>query len=335
MRSVRRRKTFELCGAAIFAACLCAAAPSLAQEKLVLKAADVQPPGYPTVEAVARMATKLQAATGGRVNIQLYPSMQLGGEKELIEQTRAGTIQLLRVSSGLMGQLVPELDVLNLPYMFRSAAHIEKFMDGPIGDELLKKITDSPRSELVGLGWMSSGTRHFYNSKRPIRSIGDLRGLKIRVIPNPVFVDMAEALGATGVALGYDQLIDAFKGGMVDGAENNEPSYQAGEHFRYAKYYSLTGHLTMPELLVFSRRAWATLSESDRALVMKLAKEAQLEQRTLWAEMQRQSLEKMKRDGVQINEVGDKRPFAVAVQPVWQWHAGQFLPLIRRIQDIR
>jgi tripartite ATP-independent transporter DctP family solute receptor len=281
------------------------------------------------------MGAKLQAATGGRLRIQIYPSMQLGGEKELIEQTRAGTIQIARVSNGLMGQIVPELDVLNLPYMFRNAVHIEKLMDGPIGDELLKKITDSPRSDLVGLGWMSAGTRNIYNNKHPIRTLSDLRGLKIRVIPNSVFVDTVESLGGVGVGLGYDRLVDAFKSGMVDGAENNEPSYEAGEHFRFARYYSLTGHLTMPELLVYSRRAWLTLSDGDRALIIKLAKEAQQEERSLWADMEKRSLERMQREGVEINDVSDRKPFAVAVQPVWQWHAAQYLFLIQRIQAIK
>ena len=335
MRSIEAPGTFKLGIAAMALAFFSAPCPGTAQESVVLKAADVQPEGYPTVEALARMGIKLHAATNGRLSIEIHPSMRLGGEREVIEQTRAGTIQIARVSNGLIGQLVPELEVLNLPYMFRDAAHLESMMDGPIGDELLKRITQSPRSEIVALGWMSSGTRNIYNNSRPIRTIRDLKGLKIRVIPDSVFVDTMEMFGATGIGLGYDRLVDALKSGLVDGAENNEPSYTAGEHFKYAKYYSLTGHLTMPELLVFSKQAWLRLSSSDQALIMKLAREAQLEQRALWAEMEKKSLAKMSQEGVEINEVSDKRPFVVAVYPVWQWHGSQFLSLIRRIQDIR
>src|SRR5205807_1206356 len=186
-----------------------------AQQKLVLKAADVHPLGYPTVEAVVRMGKKLESATSGRVSIQMYPSMQLGGEKEMIEQAQVGAIAIARISVGPMGPLIPELNVFNLPFMFRDNAHMEKVVDGPIGDELLKKLSDHPTAALIGLCWMNAGSRNVYNSKKPIKSVEDLKGLKIRMMGNPVFVDTMNALGGNGVAMGFDQLVNAMQTGVV------------------------------------------------------------------------------------------------------------------------
>src|SRR5262245_58996856 len=167
--------------------------PALAQQKIVLKASDVHPLGYPTVEAVVRMGKALEAGSGGRLSIQMYPAMQLGGEKEMIEQAQVGALAMARVSVGAMGPMVPEINVFNLPFMFRDDAHMEKVIDGEIGDELLKKLTDLPTSGLVGLCWMNAGTRHVYNSKRPIKAVEDLKGLKIRMMGNQVCVDTMNA----------------------------------------------------------------------------------------------------------------------------------------------
>ena len=308
---------------------------ALGQAKLVLKATDVHPLGYPTVEAVVRMGKKLEAATNGRISVQMYPSMQLGGEKEMIEQAQVGALHIARISVGPMGPLVPELNVFNLPFVFRDAAHAEKVMDGPIGDEMLKKLSDHPTAGLIGLCWMNGGTRNVYNSKHPIKTVEDLKGLKIRMMGNPVFVDTMNSLGGNGVAMGFDQLVNAMQTGVVDGAENNEPSYESGQHYRYAKYYSRTGHLIIPELLVFSKKSWEGLSKEDQALVMKVAKEAQQEQRTLWYEREKASMEILKKAGVEINDVADKKQFQAAVKPVWDKYGAQHAALIQRIQDVK
>src|SRR5213080_3159434 len=243
-------------GAALAAACFALPSAGVAQPKQVWKASDVHPLGYPTVEAIVRMGKKLEAQTGGRYSIQMFPSMQLGGEKEMIEQAQVGALQIARISVGPMGPLVPELNVFNLPFMFRDDAHMEKVIDGPIGEEMLKKLSEHPTAGLIGLCWMNAGTRNVYNSRRPIRTIEDLKGLKIRMMGNPVFVDTMNALGGNGVAMGFDQLVNAMQTGVVDGAENNYPTYATGQHYRYAKYYSLTGHLMIPEILVFSKKIW-------------------------------------------------------------------------------
>ena len=311
------------------------AAPAMAQQKMVLKATDVHPLGYPTVEAVVRMGKKLEAATNGRLSIQMYPSMQLGGEKEMIEQAQVGALAIARISVGPMGPIVPELNVFNLPFMFRDSAHMEKVIDGPIGDELLKKLSDHPTAGLVGLCWMNAGVRNVYNSKKPIKSVEDLKGLKIRMMGNPVFVDTMNALGGNGVAMGFDQLINAMQTGVVDGAENNEPTYTTGQHFRYAKYYSMTGHLIIPEILVFSKRTWQSLSKEDQDLITKLSKEAQQEVRSLWYEMEAKSIDDMKKNGVEITPIADKKPFQDAVKPVWDKYGAQQQALIKRIQDTK
>jgi len=269
---MKRREFARMATLGVAAASIGAGAS--AQARMVLKATDVHPTGYPTVAAVEAMGKKMEAATGGRISIQMFPSMQLGGEKEMIEQAQIGALQIARISVGPMGPLVPEMNVFNLPFMFRDAAHMEKVIDGPIGDELLKKLSDHPTANLIGLCWMNSGTRNVYNSKRPIEKLEDLKGLKIRMMGNPLFVDTMNALGGNGVAMGFDQLINAMQTGVVDGAENNEPSYESGQHYRYAKYYSLTGHLMIPELLVFSKRSFNAMSKDDQALLMKVSREA-------------------------------------------------------------
>jgi len=329
------RRTILQLGAATAFLAAGFSAPAFAQQKLVLKATDVHPLGYPTVEAVVRLGKKLEAATNGRLSVQMFPAMQLGGEKEMIEQAQVGALAFARISVGPMGPLVPELNVFNLPFMFRNVAHAEKVMDGPIGDEMLKKLSDHPTANLIGICWMSGGSRNVYNSKKPIKTVDDLKGLKIRMMGNPVFVDTMNSLGGNGVAMGYDQLINALQTGVVDGAENNEPSYESGQHYRYAKYYSNTGHLIIPEILVFSKKIWQTLSKEDQALIMKLGKEAQLEQRKLWAEREKASLEAMKKAGAEINEVADKKPFQAAVKPVWDKYGSQHQALIQRIQDVK
>src|SRR5271167_4698712 len=283
-----------------------------AEQKTVLKASDVHPEGYPTVQAVENMGKKLEAATGGRLSIQMYASMQLGGEKEAIEQAQVGALQLARVSVGALGPVVDDLNVFNLPFLFRDTAHMDKVIDGPIGQELLDKVTNNPNTHLVGLAFMDAGARNLYDTKKPIKDIADVKGLKVRVMGNPMFVDMMNALGGNGVAMGYDQVFSALQTGVVDGAENNPPSFVFDNHFQVAKFYTLTEHLIVPEILVFSRKTWDTLSKEDQALVRKFAAEAQADERTLWQAYEKQAIDKARANGVQIIETIDKKPFQKA-----------------------
>jgi len=308
--------------------------PAGAQTKTVFKASDVQPAGYPTVVATENLGKKLEAATNGRLSVQMYPSMQLGGEKETIEQTQIGAIQMLRVSVGSMGPIVDDINVVNMPFLFRNTAHAEKMMDGPIGQELLDKITASPNAGLVALCWMDAGARSLYNTKRPIKAIEDIKGLKFRVIGNPIFIDMMNALGGNGVAMGYDQVFSALQTGVIDGAENNPPSYVFSNHYTAAKYFSLTEHLIIPEVLVFSKKAWTQLSADDQNLIKKFARDAQLEERELWNKYQLQAMDKAKAAGCQIIEIADKAPFQNAVKPVWDKYGPKYQDTIKRIQAI-
>ena len=310
------------------------ATSAFAQQKVVLKASDVHPAGYPTVVAVENMGKKLEAATNGRISVQMFPSMQLGGEKEAIEQAQIGAIALARVSVGALGPVIDDLNVLNLPFLFRNTAHMQKVMDGPIGQELLDKVTNNPRAGLVGICWMDAGARSVYDTKRPIKNIADLKGLKVRVMGNPMFVDMMNALGGNGVAMGYDQVFSALQTGVVDGAENNAPSFVFDNHYQVAKYYTLTEHLIVPEILVMSRKTWDALSKNDQTLIMKFGREAQLEERALWTKYENDAMDKAKAAGIQITQISDKTPFQDAVKPVWDKYGPKYAELIKRIEAV-
>ena len=321
-------------GAAGLATGLVPVSPARAQAKQAFKASDVQPVGYPTVVATENLGRKLEAATNGRLSVKMYPSMQLGGEKETIEQTQIGAIQLLRVSAGTLGPIVDEINVVNMPFLFSNMAQAEKFMDGPIGQELLDKITANANAQLVALCWMNSGARSLYNTKHPVKTIADIKGLKFRVIGNPIFIDMMNSLGGNGVAMGYDQVFSALQTGVIDGAENNPPSYVFSNHYTAAKYLSLTEHLVIPEVLAFSKRAWTALSADDQALIRKFAREAQMEERVLWNQYEQLAMEKAKAAGCEIIEIADKTPFQNAVKPVWDKYGPKYQEMITRIRAI-
>jgi len=311
-----------------------AAPMARAQAKTVLKASDVHPAGYPTVAATENLGKKLEQATNGRLSMQMFSSMQLGGEKETIEQTQLGALQFNRVSVGTLGPVVDDLNAFNIPFVFGSTAHMNKVVDGDIGAELLDKVTSNANANLVGLCWMDAGARSFYTTKKPVRSIDDLKGQKVRVIGNPMFVDMANALGANGVAMGYDQVFNALQTGVIDGAENNPPSYVFDNHYTVAKYYTMTEHLIVPEMLVYSKKSWDTLSKDDQALIKKLAREAQAEARVLWAKYETAAMEKAKANGNEIIPVADKKPYQAAVKPVWDKYGPKYADLIKRIQGV-
>jgi len=308
--------------------------PAAADAKTMFKASDVHPPGYPTVVAVENLGKKLEQATGGRLGVQMYASMQLGGEKEAIEQAQLGAIQLARVSVGAIGPVIDDLNVLNLPFLFRDTAHMQKVIDGSIGQKLLDKVTANERAGLIGLCWMDAGARSFYDTKHPIKTIADLKGLKVRVIGNPMFVDMANALGANGVAMGYDQVFAALQTGVIDGAENNMPSFVFDNHYQVAKFYTFTQHLIVPEILVFSRKTWNTLSPDDQVLLRKLAREAQADERVHWMAYEQGAMDKARAAGIQIIETIDKKPFQAAVKPLWDKYGPRFAGLIKSIQAV-
>ena len=313
-----------------------ASGPAVAQQKTVFKASDVHPAGYPTVVAVENLGKKLDAATNGRYSVQMYPSMQLGGEKEAVEQAQIGAIAFARVSVGALGPVIDDLNVFNLPYVFRNTTHMQHVIDGPIGQELLDKVTNSGKG-LVGLCWMDAGARNFYNTKKPIKTMADLKGMKVRVMGNPMFVEMANSMGGNGVAMGYDQVFSALQTGVVDGAENNPPSFVFDNHYQVAKYYTVDEHLIVPEMLVFSKKAWDAMSKEDQALLVKFSKEAQQEERKLWEVYEQQAMDKAKAAGIQIIQISDadKKAFQDAVKPVWDKYGPKYEATVKRIQEVK
>jgi tripartite ATP-independent transporter DctP family solute receptor len=312
------------------------AGTALAQQKLVLKASDVHAEGYPTVEAVENLGKKMEKATNGRVSVQMYPSMQLGGEKEAIEQAQVGAIAFARVSVGALGPVVDDLNVFNLPYVFRDTAHAQKVMDGEIGKELLDKVSNSGKG-IIGLCWMDAGARSFYDTKHPIKTMADLKGLKVRVMGNPMFVDMANSMGANGVAMGYDQVFTSLQTGVIDGAENNPPSFVFDNHYQVAKYYTIDEHLIVPEMLVMSKKIYDSMSKDEQALIMKYAREAQMEERKLWEKYEQQAMDKAKASGVQIIHISaaEKKKLQDAVKPVWDKYGPKYAAMVKRIQEVK
>jgi len=320
--------------AAAAAGALCASAAALAQQKQVIKATDVHPLGYPTVEAIVRMGAKLEKATSGRLSIQMFPSMQLGGEKEMIEQAQVGALQIARISVGPMGPIVDELNVFNMPFVFKDEAQMRKVIDGPIGEEMLTKLTNSS-ARLVALGWMDAGTRNVYSDK-PVTKPADLKGMKIRMMGNPLFVETMNAMGGNGIAMGFNELHQALQSGVVDGAENNEPTLFAQNHYQTpkGKVYSLTGHLIIPEIFVYSKASWDKLPKADQDLIKKLSREAQLEQRQLWDAYVAEATGKLKAAGVKFVPA-DKEAFFKATQPVRDKYGAKYSALIQRIRDTK
>jgi len=313
-----------------------ASSAAVAQQTLILKASDVHPAGYPTVVAVEDIGKKLEKATHGRLSVAMYPSMQLGGEKEAIEQAQVGAIAFARVSVGALGPVVDDLNVFNLPYVFRNTEHMQRVIDGPIGQDLLDKVSNSGKG-LVGLAWMDAGARNFYSTKKPIKTMADLKGMKVRVMGNPMFVDMANAMGGNGVAMGYDQVFTALQTGVVDGAENNPPSFVFDNHYQAAKFYTVDEHLIVPEMVVFSKKIWDTLSKDDQALLVKFGKEAQQEERKLWDVYEKQAMDKAKAAGIEIIKVSDadKKAFQDAVKPVWDKYGPKYAETVKRIQETK
>lgn len=298
----------------------------------VIKASDVHPEGYPNVVAMESLGKKLEAATNGRLKLKMFPNGTLGSEKEMIEQAQVGALQIVRTSLGVLGPLVPDVNVFNMPFVFRDEAHMRKVIDGPIGDEILEKITASPVG-IIGLGWMDSGTRNLF-TKKPVKNPADLKGMKIRMMGNPLFVDTMNAMGGNGISMGHGEVFSALQTGVVDGAENNEPTYVTNNYQTVAKYYNLTGHLIIPEIFAFSKVSWNKLSKDDQTLIKKLSKEAQLEQRRLWDEKVAASRTQMKKEGVVTAEV-DKKAFYDLTAPVRTKYGAKYADLIKRIEAVK
>jgi tripartite ATP-independent transporter DctP family solute receptor len=293
-----------------------------------LFAADTHPNDYPTVAAVGWFAEQIATRTGGRIRIRQYPGGQLGEERDTLELTIFGGIDLNRVNLAPLNAIAPETIVPTLPFLFRSEGHMRRAMAGAPGDAVFAAL---PRHGLVGLCFYDSGARSFYTTQRDINTPSDLRGQKIRVQNSDLFVAMVEALGADATPMSYGEVYGALLQGVVDGAENNWPSYESSRHFEAATHYSLTRHVMAPEALVMSRRRWDTLASSDQALLRDTARESVAVMERLWRERETQSEARVRAAGVTVTEPQDRAAFEAAMAPVWE----RFLstPSLRRLAE--
>ena len=320
--------------ARIAAIAMAAAALSTAVQARDFRSSDVHPADYPTVAAVKQMGKLLSDQTKGRLGVRVYPSGSLGTEKDNIEQLKIGGLDMMRINVAPLNSVVPETIVTGLPFIFRSTEHMRKVLDGPIGDEILASMD---AQGLVGLAFYDSGARSFYTVKKPIKSMADMKGLKIRVIQSDLFVAMIEALGANPTPMPYGEVYTALKTGIVDAAENNWPSYESSRHFEAAKYYNLSEHSLAPEVLVFSKKVWDALPKEDQALIRKAAKDSVPYMRKLWDEREINSRKMVEAAGSQIATITNKQEFIDAMKPVYSKFANtpKLQDLVKRIQETK
>jgi tripartite ATP-independent transporter DctP family solute receptor len=303
---------------------------STASAQTVLRSSDTHPDGYPTVEAVKKFGELLSEKTNGQYTVEVFHSAQLGQEADTIEQTQFGVIDLNRISVGAFGTQVPEATVTQLPFIFRSAEHFHNVLDGPIGEEILASFE---AVDVIALAYYDGGARSFYNSKKPINTPADMEGLKFRVMGSDIFVDMVGALGGNATPMPYGEVYSSIQTGVIDGAENNYPSYDTAGHAEVAQFYSLDEHLMVPEVLVVSKIVWDGLAPEVQQAMREAAKESVAYQRELWAAKEVESKAKVEAMGVTINEV-DKAPFIEAMKPVYEKYVTdpKLQDLVARIQ---
>ena len=301
-----------------------------ASAQTVLRSSDTHPDGYPTVEAVKYFGELIKERTGGRYAVEVYHSAQLGEEKDTIEQVRSGVIDLNRVSMAPFNGTVKESIVPALPYIFRSEDHMHKVMDGAVGDQIK---TAFEGAGLVVLAYYDSGARSFYNKSKPITSVADMKGLKFCVIQSDIFVDMVAALGANATPMPYGEVYSAIETGVIDGAENNFPSFDTAKHFEVAKNFSLDEHTIVPEVFVMNKVAFDKLNPEDQALFKQAAKDSVGKQRELWAAKVKESRSKVEAAGAKIT-TPDKQGFIDAMKPVYDKHVTD--PVLKKlVEDVK
>jgi len=296
------------------------------------RSADVQPADYPTVEAVRAMGKSLKEQSRDKLGIKVFAAGSLGSERDTIEQLKIGGLDMMRINAALLNNIVPETLAVSMPFVFRSTEHMRHSLDGPIGDEILAAMASQG---MVGLAFYDSGARSVYTVKRPIRTLSDIKGMKIRVQQSDLFVAMMEALGANATPMPYGEVYTGLKTGIVDGAENNWPSYESSRHFEAAKYYNATEHAMTPEVLVFSKKIWDTLTPADQTLLRKTARESVATMRTLWDAREAKARQVAEAGGAQVITITDKKPFIDAMAPVYAKFANtpKLRELVKRIQD--
>ncbi len=308
------------------------AAPAGDVKPIVLRLAETHPADYPTTLGDMKFAELVKERSGGRIIIEVYPSSQLGQEKAVIEQVQFGAIDFTRVSISPLASFVPVFNALQLPYLYRSEDHMWKVLLGPIGKELFASLEPSG---FVGIGWFEPGARNFYNSKRPVSKPSDLAGLKIRVQESELMVGMVSGLGAVATPMAYGEVYSGLQTGVIDGAENNWPSYESTSHFEVAKYYTVDEHTRVPEIIIGSKISLSKLSQADQDMIKQAALDAIPYQRELWAAREKASEAKVKAGGAMITVIADKGPWQAAMKGLYDKQPAAIKYLVQRISDVK
>lgn len=290
----------------------CAATGALA---LDMRGWNIHVEDYPVSHGMEAFMAEVTEKTGGEITGKIYHNGVLGSQPDAIEQIRLGVIDFGEFSLGPMGQSVPETNVVSLPFIFPSIPEMYEMMDGEVGEAIGKGMI---AKGIVPLGWYDAGARSFYNSVRPINTPADVEGLKVRVMSNDLFVKMVESMDGNATPMAFAEVYQSIKTGVVDGAENNPPSYESTNHFEVAKYYSLTEHLIIPECLCMSLKTWEKLTPEQQEIVKTAGRNSAELQRKLWQEREAASLEKVQAGGTVINTIADKGPFQAAMAPVYE-----------------
>ena len=307
---------------------------SAAASPVLLRAAETHPYDYPTTRALEFMGEKLSELSNGRFYLKIYPGGQLGEERDTLEITIFGGIDINRINLAPLNSIVPETVVLSLPFLFRSVNHMRKTVDGPVGDEILSYL--EPHG-LIGLAYYDSGARSFYTTSKHIYTPADLTGQKIRVQNSDLYVAMMKALGANPTPMGFGQVYESLVLGAIDGSENNWPSYMTTGHYQVAPYYTLTRHTMTPEIIVMSKKRWDKLTRADRETIRQAAKASVPYMRKLWDQEVVASRMKLMKQNTHVVENIDTTPFVEAMVPVYREFAGnaRLMELVRRIKAVQ
>ncbi|MDX1637417.1 MAG: TRAP transporter substrate-binding protein [Balneolaceae bacterium] len=268
---------------------------------------------HPVTKAMNYMAERLEEISDGRMRIEMYPNQQLGSERELLELVQIGSVAMTKVSGANLENIVPEIKVFSLPYLFRNEEHMDAVHKGPIGEQLLE---EGAAYGLKGLAYYDAGFRSFYTVDTPVREPADLEGLKIRVQESQMAIQTVAAVGASPTPLSYGELYTALQGGVVDGAENNPPSFHTARHYEVCNYYSLNEHSAVPDFLLISTNVWLDLTEQQKQWLSQAVDESVQRQEVLWDQAVEEAMNIVKEAGVEIIRP-DKKPFREAVQPIY------------------
>ncbi|MEO1485714.1 MAG: TRAP transporter substrate-binding protein [Bacteroidota bacterium] len=268
------------------------------QERKVLRLAHGLDTNHPVHLAMIRLGEELQKNSEGNLQVKIYPSGQLGAERECLELLQIGSLDITKVSAAVLENFVPEYKVLSIPYLFRDKQHSHTFYDGEVGQQFLHKGSEY---RLRGLCFYDAGSRSFYTKEHPINTPEDLKGLKIRVQKSNMAVSMVQQLGGAPTPISWGELYTALQQGVVDGAENNLPSFQTSKHYEVCKYYSFDEHTAVPDVLLVGMETWNRLSEKEKQWLQLSAETSAVYQREVWAKAEDDALRIIKEAGVQVN----------------------------------